>query len=265
MNLTNLLLLGGGLFSGIIAGLLGIGGGTILVPLIVFLGYQPVQAVATSSLAIFITATSGSIQNWRMGYLDLRKVIPLALPSILTSQVGVLLANKFPPYLLLTGFGLLLLLNIYLISLRKSLVTKVKQQIGATEINQSQLTPILSSITTGGTAGIIAGLFGLGGGVILVPLQVILLKENIKIAIQTSLGVIVITAIFACTGHTLSGNVLFWQGICLGLGGLLGVQFSTRLLPKLPERVVNFLFIIFMALLAGYVFIQAWNMYLKTF
>jgi uncharacterized membrane protein YfcA len=63
------ILAAGGLFSGVLAGFLGIGGGTILVPLLVGLGYTPVKAIATSSLAILITSISGSVQNWRMGYL----------------------------------------------------------------------------------------------------------------------------------------------------------------------------------------------------
>ena len=67
---TNLLILGiGGLASGILAGFLGIGGGTVMVPILVALGYQPIQGVATSALAITIIATSGTLQNWRMGYI----------------------------------------------------------------------------------------------------------------------------------------------------------------------------------------------------
>ena len=266
MDLANLLLLGGGGFlSGIIAGILGIGGGTILVPLIVTLGYLPVQAVATSSLAIVMTATSGSIQNWRMGNLDLRKVLYIGIPSMVTAHIGVRLASQVPPYYLLLGFGLLLLTNIYLITLRKSLAAKAQS---STSNDPSSRKPKLNfsvaTVATGGAAGLIAGLFGLGGGVILVPLQIILLAENIKAAVQTSLGVIVITAIFACTSHALAGNVLFLQGICLGLGGLLGVQISTRFLPKLPEKTVSLIFRVFMGLLAGYVFVQAWGTYTGT-
>ena len=80
--------------------------------------------------------------------------------------------------------------------------------------------------------GVLAGLFGLGGGTIMVPMQMLLLKEEIKAAIQTSLVVIVITALVACIGHTLKGNILFIPGIVLGCGGLLGAQISTRTLPK---------------------------------
>ena len=82
-------------------------------------------------------------------------------------------------------------------------------------------------------------------------------------SIQISLGVIIITAIFACTGHAIAGNVLFVQGLYLGLGGLLGVQISTRLLPKLAEQTVSILFRGFLSLLSVYVFWQAWQAYLR--
>ena len=64
MTVSELLLLGAaGLFAGIIAGFLGIGGGTAIVPLLVALNYPPVQAFASSGLSIVITAISGNIQN----------------------------------------------------------------------------------------------------------------------------------------------------------------------------------------------------------
>lgn len=85
-----------GLLAGILAGFLGIGGGTVIVPLLVALGYAPVQAVATSSLSIVITAISGSIQNWRMGLLRFKRVIGIGFPSLVTAQVGAYLAELFP-------------------------------------------------------------------------------------------------------------------------------------------------------------------------
>ncbi len=261
MDFLHLLLLGsGGFVSGIIAGILGIGGGTLLVPLIVTLGYLPIEAIATSSLAIMMTSIVGSIQNWSLGNLNIKKVIYLAIPAALTAQLGVLVANKIPPYLLLAGFGLLLLTNVVLISLRKSLAKNTQQKLTKKPSFQQKT----ATLTTGGTAGFIAGLFGLGGGVIMVPLQVILLGENIKAAIQTSLGVIVVTAIFACGSHAMSGNVLLTEGLSLGFGGLCGVQISTRLLPKLPERIVIVLFRGFMGLLAGYMFVRSWHSYLTA-
>ena len=248
-----------GLVSGILAGFLGIGGGIVLVPILVALGNTPVQSVATSSLAILITAVSGSIQNWRMGNLDFRRVFDLGLPALITAQIGVFFAKKLPPNILLILFGILLIANVYLVDLRKKITVTKLSQPQDKEIQKQIFNPIFARIITGSTAGILAGLFGVGGGVIMVPLQIIWLGESIKLAIQTSLGVIVITAISACVGHALNNNVLCLPGIVLGLGGLVGVQISTRLLPKLPDPIITFAFRAMLAMLSVYIFWQAWH------
>lgn len=257
-NLDPLLLLAlglGGLGSGLLAGLLGIGGGIILVPLQIALGFTPVTAVATSSLAIVLTSLSGSIQNFRMGVLRIKPVALIGIPAMVTAQGGSWLANQFPSFLLLTLFGCLLFVNIFLVSWRVRVST---QEIS----DQTPFLPIwISRTLTGGSAGILAGLFGVGGGVIMVPMQMILLQEPIKTAIQTSLGVIVITGISACIGHAWRGNVAFLAGMTLGLGGLLGAQMSTRLLPKLSNQMVAWIFSSTSILVAGYIFFQAWKAY----
>jgi uncharacterized membrane protein YfcA len=265
-----------GLFAGILAGFLGIGGGTVLVPILVSLGHSPVEAVATSSLSIVITAISGTVQNWRMGYLNFSQVIGIGLPAIVTAQIGAELADRFSPYALLIAFGCLLLLNIYLVQFRQR-VTRKKAAIEASNNSDSdkllsnpdshQVTSksatylFLSRVITGSSAGLLAGLFGVGGGVIMVPLQILLLNTKIKTAIQTSLGVIVITAISATTGHAFRGNVLWVPGLILGMGGLLGAQISTRFLPKLSDRVVSLAFNTLLLILSFYIFWQAWQQY----
>ncbi|MEG4519392.1 MULTISPECIES: sulfite exporter TauE/SafE family protein [unclassified Microcoleus] len=282
MTISELLMLGAaGIFAGILAGFLGIGGGTVLVPLLVALNYDPVEAVATSGLSIVITAISGSIQNWRMGYLSLSQVAGIGFPAVITAQIGAYLAGLFPPYLLLLTFGLLLWLNIYLIEVRKHLTAKKKAEAEQGEIggeagqgdkaqlpitnhelpNNSNIlfNPTFAKIATGSAAGLLAGLFGVGGGVIMVPLQILLLGESIKTAIQTSLGVIVITAISATAGHAARGNVFWVVGLILGGGGLLGAQVSTRFLPRLPDRIVSLAFRSLLAILSIYVFWQAWQ------
>lgn len=254
MNNSIWLLLISGLFSGLLAGLLGIGGGTVLVPILITMGYSYAQSVATSSLAIVMTSLSGSFQNWRMGYLKWNKVILLGLPGILTAFLGAYLVGQIPKYILEAAFGCLLLLTIYLSNLR--------QKLEKEEINQKTANPALSRLFTGGAAGLLSGLFGVGGGVIMVPLQMMFLGEKIKLAIQTSLGVIMITSISSCLGHAKAGNVLFFQGIVLGMGGLIGAQISTRFLPKLPEKVVKICFYSLLLILAVYFFVRAWNGYL---
>lgn len=269
-----------GLVAGILAGFLGIGGGTVLVPFLVALNYSPVQSVATSSLSILITSISGSWQNWRMGYFSFQRVLPLGIPAIITAQIGAAIADLIHPYYLLFFFALLLWLNIYLVNLRQKVTAQKKQEEAEAEKQSVAATPhsltansltskssfqiLLFRLFTGGSAGILAGLFGVGGGVIMVPLQILLLGERIKTAIQTSLGVIVITSISACFGHFLRGNVLWLEGILLGIGGLVGAQISTRFLPKLSDQVVSLSFRSLLAILSLYIFWQAWQSYTNS-
>ena len=247
----------GGLFSGVLAGLLGIGGGTVLVPFLMFLNYTYEQSVATSSLAIIMTSFSGSVQNWRMGYLKIKSVIYLGISGLMFAFFAAKLVGNTPKFILEIGFGILLLVNLYLSNLRKKLAKNNDNKQNKIKVN-----PIFAKVTTGGMAGALAGLFGVGGGVILVPLQMLLLGENIKKAIQTSLGVIVLTSLAATLGHAQEGNVVYLAGIILGLGGLVGVQFSSRYLPKLPDKLVKNMFSILLIILSIYFFNKAWHSYI---
>jgi uncharacterized protein len=250
-----------GLISGLLAGFLGIGGGTLLVPVLVQLGFDPVEATATSSLAILVTSSAGSVQNWRMGYLNIRQVLLLGAPAVVTAFLAALLGDRIPNHLLLIGFGLLLLLNLYLVSLKKRVIRTAEFREGRTASMGPAIDPVLARIVTGAIAGTMAGLFGVGGGVILVPLQIMLLGESIKSAVRTSLGVIVITSVAAVAGHALTQNINFVAGLILGLGGLIGVQISTRFLPKMSDRTVTQLFRAMLVTLSLYVFWQAWGIY----
>lgn len=250
-----------GLVSGVLAGFLGIGGGTLLVPVLVQLGFLPVRATATSSLAILVTSSAGSFQNWRMGFLDVRQILLLGAPAVLTAFVGAFVGDRIPSYVLLAGFGVLLLSNLYLVSLKKRVIRTAQFREGRTASTGPAISPLTARIITGATAGFMAGLFGVGGGVILVPLQILLLGEQIKTAIRTSLGVIVITSVAAISGHALNGNIDLIAGLILGLGGLVGVQISTRFLPKLSDSTVTQLFRAMLIVLSIFIFWQAWQTY----
>ncbi|MES1024468.1 sulfite exporter TauE/SafE family protein [Gloeocapsa sp. BRSZ] len=224
-----------GFFAGCLAGLSGIGGGILFVPLMVGVGITPVDAVGTSTFAKVMISASGSWQNWRMGSLDLQRVAALGLPALLCAQIGVYFASRLPSYLILSAFGCLLLANVYLIDFRRR-ISKLPETIAS---RQQTMTFIFWRAIAGGAAGLLAGLFGVGGGLILLPLQILLLQETMTIAIQTSLGVVFISSISACVGHTLNGNVLFWEGSVLGITGAVGAQLGTRLLHILPIVFAN--------------------------
>ncbi len=247
----------GGVCSGILAGILGIGGGFIIVSLLVALGYSPIQAVATSSLVIIMSSSTGSFYNWRMGYLDLQRVVYIAIPAIIAAPLGAYLAGNIQDYVLLTIFSFFLLINIGLIRLRKRVAAR--QNHSGKTIN-----PIVSRIATGAIGGFLAGLLGIGGGAIMVPLQMLLLNEEIKVAVRTSLGVIVTATISSCVIHAVQGNVLFVPGLIVGIGGIIGTQIGSRVLPNLSNSLVSKIFTVFLATMAVFNFWQAWQSYQNT-
>ncbi|MBT9312677.1 sulfite exporter TauE/SafE family protein [Leptothoe kymatousa] len=254
-----LLLASGGVVTGILAGLLGIGGGVILVPLMITLGYAPIKVVATSSLAIAITAIAGSIQNWRIGCLDIKRVVYLGVPALMTVQLGVLIATQIPAHMILLMFGAFLIVNIYLIDCRQKLSTAPNGK------RVSPLNPLASELLVGAIAGLLTGILGVGGGIVMITLQMLLLGRHIKAAIQTSLGVLAGVALSACLVHGTKGNLLVMPGLTLGLGSLLGVRLSTRFLPKLPDATVKLIFRIFLAVMSAYVFWQAYQIFPETY
>ncbi|MEM9979189.1 MAG: sulfite exporter TauE/SafE family protein [Cyanobacteria bacterium P01_D01_bin.2] len=250
MPLTSILAMAlAGLAAGILAGFLGIGGGVLMVPMLLMLGLDIDHATATSLLAILITASAGSWQNWRMGYLRPKQVLFLAAPAICLVLIGTEVGGLMSDFLRQVSFGCLLLANLYLVSLKKR----------AASTHPTQLSPNTSRLVTGGAAGFMAGLFGVGGGVIMVPLQLLLLNTEIKQAVRNSLGVIVLTSLIACIHNSIKGDIVPLAGVLMGLGGLVGVQISTRFLPKLSEQIVTKLFRSLLLILAAYVFWQAWS------
>ncbi|MEO1693392.1 MAG: sulfite exporter TauE/SafE family protein, partial [Cyanobacteria bacterium J06631_6] len=213
------------------------------------------QAIATSSLVIIMSSSAGSFYNWRMGYLSLRRVVYIAIPAIIFAPLGAYLTGEIPEYILLIIFASFMLVNISLIRLKKKIAAR------QTPTANKTFDPLLSRIFTGGIAGFLAGLLGIGGGAIMVPLQMLLLNEDIKVAVRTSLGVIVAATISSCILHISKGNVLFVPGLILGISGMVGSQLGTRMLPNLPNSLVSKIFISFLGTMALFNFWKAWTSY----
>lgn len=259
-----------GLLTGTLSGLLGIGGGLLMVPALTVFGVPLVQATATSLVGVFLSSVSGSVRNLSAGELNWKVSLSLAIFGILTAQVGAWMGDRVADALLSLAFAALLLITIYLMNLRRSLQRQQAQDQAQDQAqNQGkdqEKDPLASPASPaspapyrfapiagiGLLAGLLSGLFGVGGGVVMVPLQMLFLGETIKAAVRTSLGAIVPIAVSGLAQHTWNGNVLWIPGICLGVGGIIGAQFGTRLLPRLPDRTVDRLFKGFLIALSVY-------------
>ncbi|MBO3461140.1 sulfite exporter TauE/SafE family protein [Aetokthonos hydrillicola Thurmond2011] len=244
-----------GIFAGVLSGLLGIGGGLLIVPSLTVLGVPVVQATATSLIGVFLSTTSGSARNLSVGDLNWKTSLILAFFGVLTAQVGAWIGDHIPDAWLSVSFSVLLLVTIYLMNLRKQLQHKESQLEAQTPELSDSSAPDNRFVPLAGIgllAGVLSGLFGIGGGVVKVPLQMLFLGESIKTAVRTSLGAISVIAASGLVQHAYNHNVLWIPGLCLGMGGMIGAQAGTRLLPRLSDHAVNILFVIFSLVLSVY-------------
>ncbi len=260
------LLLGLGLFVGALSGLLGIGGGLLMVPALTAVGFGVLPATATSLVGVMFSSVSGSLRNWRTGKLNLRRSLALAIGGIPAAQIGAILAEYLSPSVLAFAFAVLQGVAMYLIGVRQRLALRDgegEDRESGSEGNpegdrHSESWLDRSSLGIGAIAGGLSGLFGVGGGVILVPLQMLVLKTPIKDAVRVSLGAIVAIGASGLMRHALLGNVLWIPGLCLGIGGVIGAQIGVRLMPYLSAQFISFLFRSLLIIMAVFMVYEGW-------
>jgi uncharacterized membrane protein YfcA len=265
ISLVLLLLMGIG--TGTVAGVLGVGGGAVIVPLLTMWRIELVQATATSLVGVLLSAMSGSWRNWAKGELRGRQAIVLGLCGLPTAQVGAWVANQVNDRVLAFSFVAFLIAMILLVEYKKRLGsplaplgmrgTEPKRFDSQLMDSPNLLVPLTKgdlggSLPIGLIAGFLSGLFGVGGGAVMVPLQMVWLGEPIKSAVRTSLGAIVLIAMSGLWRYGIQGNVLWGPGIALAIGGAIGAQFGTRLLKKLSSDRINQLFRVLLIVLAIY-------------
>lgn len=111
--------------------------------------------------------------------------------------------------------------------------------------SQTQLTPWWVFSTIGVLGGFLAGLFGVGGGLLMMPLLMIVAKMNQRVASGTSLAVIAPTALVGSISYALSGNVDWLAALVLTSGSIGGAQLGSYLLSKAPPNVLLWSFVTF--------------------
>ncbi|GAA1637638.1 sulfite exporter TauE/SafE family protein [Microbacterium flavum] len=114
---------------------------------------------------------------------------------------------------------------------------------------------VLSCLGIGLAAGLLSGLFGVGGGTVIVPMLVLLLAFGQKFASGTSLAAIVPTAAVGVISYAVHDSVAWIPGVILALGAVVGAQIGTWLLQKLPVAVIRWGFIAFLAIVVVMLFI----------
>jgi uncharacterized membrane protein YfcA len=110
-------------------------------------------------------------------------------------------------------------------------------------------------VVIGLTAGLLSGLFGVGGGTLIVPLLVLMMRFDQRLAAGTSLTAIVPTATVGVISYALSGSVAWIAALILAAGAVVGAQLGSRLMPRISQRALRWGFVAFLLVVLVSVFV----------
>lgn len=230
-----------GLFGGLLSGLVGVGGGIIFVPGLVYVGGWPIrEAVAASLVIIVFSALSGTLRNARSeDPVDWRAAGLLSLTVAPSSLIGVAISRVSPEVLVEVAFSLLLLALAYPTARGRGDYAEGGRKI-----------PLPLVLLAGVGIGTISALVGVGGGVMLVPLMVLGLGIGVKTAVSTSLAVVLAMAVVGATGYIVTGFDDLLSLPPLVVGAIVGAWLGVRVRDPLPERALRIGFGFFMVVVA---------------
>ena len=244
-----------GVFVGVMSGLLGVGGGTIMVPIFrLAFGMSPLASTATSLFAIIPTSISGVVAHTRAKTCVPKLGLALGAGGAVMSPMGVWLASVSPGWLVICVAAIVIGFSA-LKMFKKAVKCAPTPRAGRADGNAQGASakavpdrPVLSrkQYLQGACIGLIAGLasgyVGVGGGFIMVPLMLAVLDIPMSLASGTSLIAIMILAIPGVIEQGLLGNIEYLAGIAIVVGSIPGALVGARLVRVVPERQLRFIF-----------------------
>lgn len=244
-----------GVFVGVMSGLLGVGGGTIMVPIFrLAFGMSPLASTATSLFAIIPTSISGVVAHARAKTCVPKLGLALGVGGAVMSPMGVWLASVSPGWLVICVAAIVIGFSAFKM-FKKAVKCAPAPRVGRAGGNVQAASakavpdqPVLSrkQYLQGACIGLIAGLasgyVGVGGGFIMVPLMLAVLDIPMSLASGTSLIAIMILAIPGVIEQGLLGNIDYLAGIAIVVGSIPGALVGARLVRVVPERQLRFIF-----------------------
>jgi len=258
MSVNAFMLLGLGAAVGFLSGLFGVGGGFLMTPLLIFLGISPAVAVGTGTAHVVASSVSGAMAQYRRNNVDVKMGLVMCAGGAFGTVIGVDVvrvlrrAGQFDLVLSLTYvtflgvIGALMLIE-SLNSLRKSAAGQsvtprkpgqhswvdglpFKMRFHRSKLYISAIPPIF----IGMFVGFMAALMGIGGGFVIIPAMIYLLRMSTSVVVGTSLFQIVFVAAFATILHAVQNkSVDVLLALLLMAGGVLGAQYGARVGEKL--------------------------------
>ncbi len=251
---------------GILSGMFGVGGGFLMTPLLIFYGIPPIVAVATEANQIVASSISGAFAHWRRKAVDFKMGTILLLGGIIGSFIGielfVFLKNlgqidliiSLSYVILLGSIGTLIFIEGMrsMIAHRNETLVQVKKRKDRTWVHSLPMRirfkksglyiSIIPPIVIGVAVGIMASIMGVGGGFIMVPAMIYLLRMPTNVVIGTSLYQIIFVTSLVTILHAYENQTVdVMLAMILMSGGVVGAQIGAALGHKLKAEQLRFL------------------------
>lgn len=259
---TALLMLGVGIFAGIMGSILGIGGGMIVTPIVTLaMGLDIKYAIGASIIAVIATSSGSTIAFLKDDVLNLRVAMFLEIATTIGAIIGALLTGAFDPMILYILFGSLLVFSSWNMYRKMRSGQEVLQQVKADkwaeklnlnssyyDKNTKQQVDYQVENVPGGFlimlgAGLASGMLGIGSGAFKVMAMDGAMKMPLKPSSATSNLMMGVTAAASATVYFFNGSIRPDLAVPLALGILGGSTIGTRIMQVLPSKIIRLIFI----------------------
>jgi uncharacterized membrane protein YfcA len=231
-----------GFVSGIVSAIAGVGGAVVTTPGVRAIGATPLQAVGSTVPAVIPAAITGSIRYAKEGLIRWRVALWCGAAGTAFAALGVWASTKIDGGWLMVATAILVLYSSGTIlwkahAGRRELRLQPVGAAVATEL----VTPVggesvAALIAVGVAAGFLAGVLGVGGGLILVPAFTGLLRLPVKEAVATSLVAVALMSITSLVGHAMAGHIDWTYAIPLAIGVIPGARVGSLVLVRSSEQ-----------------------------
>lgn len=247
-----------GIFTAFVGSLMGLGGGIVFIPLLLFLYHYseafqwatPQVIVGTSLFVMIFTALSSTISYGRKGRIDYRTGFLFAIGSVPGGILGSWL-NQFinAQYFSILVGSLILVLSLIMILFRNPHIKpsqKYASGMRTFTINGTEYdyhVSVFMAISISFAVGILSGLFGIGGGLIMVPMMIIIFRIPAHIATATSMFIILFLGVSGSVTHIFLGHIVWKYALIFvpgaWIGGALGAKINQNLKGQTIEWILR--------------------------
>lgn len=215
-----------GAIAGTLGSIIGLGGGIIVMPVLTFMGVAPPVAAANSLFTACGNAAASSVSYWHQNRIEYRTGLYLGLASVPGTIAGALLVSDVASYEFRILFGIMLFASGAYMFLRRRL------DAGGKKAGMAAFAGVMGASVF---AGVISSFFGIGGGIIFVPLMIIILGISMKRAAPTSQLILLFASFSGIITHVILGHPELVHAAFLAVGGAAGGMIGARISIRIHE------------------------------